>query len=273
VYSVGDVATLAGLSVRMLRHYDEIGLLRPHRVDPHTGYRSYHPSQLARLHRILALKGLGFTLAQVHRIVDANVSPEELRGMLRLRQEELVEEIEANQQRLQRAEHHIALIDLETNMAPVAISMKRVEPLRVAELSAPFEAFGPEIGPILHRLYPAIFSLLAEHSITPTGPAIARYEEGVDGTHMVFASVPVAPGTGTDDCPGASIVTLPAFAQAVSTIHHGPMATIDATYSALLQWVEANSLRTFGYSREIYLDCPPDEQQWVTELQFPVGPA
>jgi threonine aldolase len=56
--SIGDFARHGRISVRMLRHYDTIGLLRPAFVDQETGYRSYDAGQLSRLNRIVALKGL-----------------------------------------------------------------------------------------------------------------------------------------------------------------------------------------------------------------------
>lgn len=60
--NIGDFARHGRVSVRMLRHYDAIGLLTPARVDPHSGYRSYQVGQLAQLNRIVALKELGFTV-------------------------------------------------------------------------------------------------------------------------------------------------------------------------------------------------------------------
>ena len=62
---IGDFARLSQVSVVALRHYDEIGLLRPVKVDPFTGYRYYSTDQLPRLNRILALKDLGFSLEQI----------------------------------------------------------------------------------------------------------------------------------------------------------------------------------------------------------------
>ena len=78
MFSIGDFARHGRVSVRMLRHYDAIGLLRPAAVDRATGYRSYEAQQLARLNRIVALKDLGFTLQQVQSILDDKVSVEEL---------------------------------------------------------------------------------------------------------------------------------------------------------------------------------------------------
>ena len=86
--TIGDFARHGRVSIRMLRHYDAIGLLRPAHVDPSSGYRFYHAAQLSRLNRIVALKDLGFTLQQVQAILDEDVSTEELRGMLRLRRAE-----------------------------------------------------------------------------------------------------------------------------------------------------------------------------------------
>ena len=89
MFTIGDFARHGRVSVRMLRHYDATGLLRPAHVDPATGYRHYTAAQLARLNRVIALKDLGFTLQQVQDILDEKVTTEELRGMLRLRRAEL----------------------------------------------------------------------------------------------------------------------------------------------------------------------------------------
>src|SRR5215470_884931 len=97
MFSIGDFAWHGRVSVRMLRHYDAVGLLRPARVDPVTGYRSYEAHQLSRLNRIVALKNLGFTLQQVRSILDDRVSADEPRGMLRLRHVELQSQISADE--------------------------------------------------------------------------------------------------------------------------------------------------------------------------------
>src|SRR3712207_9304726 len=98
--SIGHFARHGRVSVRMLRHYDAIGLLQPAYVDRVTGYRSYEAKQLSRLNRIVALKGLGFTLQQVRSILDDEVSIEELSGMLRLREAELQSQIRAEERRV-----------------------------------------------------------------------------------------------------------------------------------------------------------------------------
>ena len=89
MFVIGEFAQHGRVSVRMLRHYDAIGLLRPAHVDPVTGYRFYQAAQLADLNRIVALKDLGFTLEQVRVLLDEDVSVEQVRGMLALRRADL----------------------------------------------------------------------------------------------------------------------------------------------------------------------------------------
>jgi DNA-binding transcriptional MerR regulator len=92
MFSIGEFARFAGVSVRTVRYYDEVGLLPPVAVDPATGYRSYGADQLARLHRIVALKELGLSLRQLQPLLD-DLDPTELRGMLQLRRAELEDRV------------------------------------------------------------------------------------------------------------------------------------------------------------------------------------
>jgi len=73
MFSIGEFARHGRVSVRMLRHYDTIGLLRPACDDPVSGYRLYQASQLAELNRVIVLKDLGFTLEQVIAILGERV--------------------------------------------------------------------------------------------------------------------------------------------------------------------------------------------------------
>src|SRR5258707_10827250 len=82
---IGEFSKLVQVPVATLRYYDQVGLLKPISVDRFTGYRYYSASQLPHLHRILALKGLGFSLEQVGAVPAEGVTPEEKRGILRLR--------------------------------------------------------------------------------------------------------------------------------------------------------------------------------------------
>ena len=91
---IGDFSKLSQVSIKALRLYDEMGLLKPISVDRSSGYRFYSASQLPRLNRIIALKDLGFSLEQITQLLNEEVSPEQIRGMLRLKQADLQQQIE-----------------------------------------------------------------------------------------------------------------------------------------------------------------------------------
>jgi DNA-binding transcriptional MerR regulator len=136
MFSIGDFAKLGRVSVRMLRHYDAIGLLRPAAVDPASGYRFYNADQLRRLNRVIALKDLGFTLQQVQAILDDKVDVVELRGMLRLRRAQIEAQLADDATRLAGVEARLRMIEKEGHMGTEDVVLKEVAPLRVATLSA-----------------------------------------------------------------------------------------------------------------------------------------
>jgi DNA-binding transcriptional MerR regulator len=82
MFRIGEFSKIAQVSGRLLRYYDELGLLKPVRIDRETGYRYYSVEQLPRLNRILALKELGLTLDQIARLLEGSISTDEIRGML-----------------------------------------------------------------------------------------------------------------------------------------------------------------------------------------------
>src|SRR6202167_1548722 len=116
MFTIGELARLGDISVRMLRHYDEIGLLRPAWVDPVTGYRGYTIAQLRDLNRIVALRGLGFSLAEVRQLL-SGLTADELRGMLLLRRTELERQLAADRSSLARVEVRLRAIERENELA------------------------------------------------------------------------------------------------------------------------------------------------------------
>src|SRR6185503_33387 len=106
MFKIGDFSRLGQVSTRMLRHYDQLGLLKPGQIDRFTGYRYYTIDQLARLNRIIALKELGFSLEQVALLLAeaGELSGEKLRGMLTLRRAEIARELQDKQSQLGEVE-------------------------------------------------------------------------------------------------------------------------------------------------------------------------
>ncbi|GAA0391754.1 MerR family transcriptional regulator [Microbispora corallina] len=269
MFTIGDFARLGRVSVRMLRHYDALGLLRPARVDHVTGYRYYEAGQLSRLNRLIALKDLGLSLQQIGTILEEKVGPEELHGMLRLRRAELEARMAEDTARLARVEARLRMIETEGVM-PVDIVIKSVPPVRLAELSGVAESYEPDkIGPVIQPLYDELFMRLHQAGLAVTGPAVAYYEQVPEGV-LVHAGAPVnaEPGAVYD----FEIVDLPEIEEAATIVHHGSMDDVDATGQRLAQWIEDNGYRSIGLAREVYhVYGHGDPATWVTELQEAVS--
>ena len=86
---IGEFSKLSRVSIRMLRHYDDIGLLKPAEIDEFTGYRYYHEEQLFIIGRITSLKDMGFALADIIKILDVYDDKEKMDAFLSERQKEL----------------------------------------------------------------------------------------------------------------------------------------------------------------------------------------
>jgi DNA-binding transcriptional MerR regulator len=272
MFAIGEFARHGRVSVRMLRHYDAIGLLEPVHVDAATGYRFYEASQLSRLNRIVALKDLGFTLQQVASIISDDISTAELRGMLLLRRAELEQQITIGAARLAEVESRLLAIESEASEPP-AVVVKRIPGTRVAELTGVAAGYEPEfITPVIQPLYHELSCLLAEAGIAVTGPGVAYYRDAGDdaGSIEVHAALPVADQTGAEHA--FSVVELGEISVAATMIHQGSMDNVLPSYQALARWIDANGYQSTGYPREVTLKHSEVPDDWVTELQEPIMP-
>jgi DNA-binding transcriptional MerR regulator/effector-binding domain-containing protein len=270
MFTIGDFATMGRVSVRMLRHYDAIGLLRPARVDEFTGYRYYEADQLRRLNRLVALKDLGFTLAEVAKIVDDAFDTAELRGMLRLRRAQVAQQIAADNDRLVRIEARLRMIEREGAMSTRNVTVKSVQPVRIASTSGVAQSTSHEdVGPVIQGLFGTLFQTLGPAGIEPAGPAIATYAPTDDGRLTVTAACPINDDVTVD---GIDIAVLDRIGEAACYLHEGKMNSIGEGYQTLATWIEDNGYRTDGTAREVYvLSHPEPEERWQTELQMPIA--
>ncbi|MBA3350452.1 MAG: MerR family transcriptional regulator [Actinobacteria bacterium] len=111
-YSVGEVAQLAGVTVRTLHHYDEVGLLSPGGRSA-GGYRRYNEGDLERLERVLFYRELGFPLEEIATILQESTDPSShLRWQHRLLRERIV-----------RLEEMVGLIEKEMEAKQMGVSL------------------------------------------------------------------------------------------------------------------------------------------------------
>ncbi|GAA4822357.1 MerR family transcriptional regulator [Actinomycetospora corticicola] len=140
-WSTREIADLAGTSLRSVRHYHDVGLL-PEPERRSNGYKQYGVTHLIRLLRITRLVGLGFGLAQIAELGDADEHPEEA---LRALDADLVAQIE----RLQEVREEVAAM-LEARL-PTDLPAEFAVVGKAATLSEPDRRFATVMG----RLLPA----------------------------------------------------------------------------------------------------------------------
>lgn len=260
---IGDFARLGQVSVRMLRNYDELGLLTPAHIDQWTNYRSYTAHQLARLNRIVALKDLGFGLEVVGKLLDEHLTLEQLQGMLRLRRAELAQELRSTSERLAAVESRLRLIERKASMSEREFVVKALPAIRLAQRSttvATQDDVGAQVGPMFDGVANALVAAGGQ-----LGLAVGYYATTDDGLEC-HAGFPYA-GPAAE---GFEIGELPVVSDAVTLVHLGSMATIAESWQAIGGWLGDNGAEPSGACRELYLETPMgDQDSWVTELQQP----
>lgn len=265
---IGEFSRISKVSIKTLRFYDEAGLLHPNRVDDFTGYRYYTFSQLARLHRILALKEMGFPLEQIGRLLDDNLSAEQLRGMLKARRSEIQARLDDEMERLARVEARLRLLEKENLMSQVEVVIKTVEPMTIASVRDTIPTYGEQ-----GHLWQDLEGYLAMQRVRPLGSCFTMYHDEEYKERDVDAEVCEPIAAGLSESKRVRVRTLPG-AQVASAVHRGPYQTLSEAIESIVQWIENNGYRITGPEREIYLvpgrNGSQTDPDTVTEVQFPV---
>lgn len=267
---IGEFARLSQVSVKTLRYYDALGILRPALVDPESGYRLYDIGQLVEVVRILALKDCGFALEEIARLLRVH-DTQALELLLHQRiaaQERLVVDEQARLQRLLARTKQLAEAD---RMPLYDVALKQTEPLTLVGLRETV-ATTAEIGPFAQK----VVRSSAQRAVVSAGPLIHLYyddsllEDGFD----LFAGMPVT--ALPTDMSGLNCVRLPGGEPIACVIYRGDYPAIHSAYGALDRWLSTSPYRLAGPCREIYHRDPShtdDPTTYITEIQYPLQPA
>jgi DNA-binding transcriptional MerR regulator len=272
MFKIGTFSQLTGVTVKALRFYDRMGLLKPAEVDRFTGYRYYTVTQIDRLNRILALKDLGLSLEEIGRVLCENPSPAEIRGMLRLKQAQLRQTIDEEQARLQRVEARLRQIEREGQLPTHEVVIREVGAQRVLShrevLACP-----AEISPLFMRVRQAL------KAVEQIGPALALYHHGEYREYDldVEVAIPVldsAPQTlSLDEQRNLQAHILPAVEVASTMCRMETQADIYAANRDLGIWITENGYRLAeGPCREVYAAASCAGEPLIFEVQLPIDP-
>ena len=275
MFRIGEFSQIARVSGRLLRYYDNIGLLRPQRIDPETGYRYYSAGQLERLNRILALKDLGLSLDQVARMLDEKISAAEIRGMLALKKADVERSLAEEAARLRHIESRLTQIEQQGSLADYDVVVKSAPETPVLSTRAVYLSFD-EVIAALREIAQAV----------RTQVAAAAREKMIVVAHCDFddenldleigvtlnraVNKPVRLPSGAQ----LALTELPASATLATIVRSGPLYQSHLAFGRLGVWMEANDYAIAGPCRELFLDMPfqtPSDP--AVEIQFPVTKA
>ena len=265
MYQIGAFSKICQVSVKTLRHYDRIGLLRPAEVDRFTGYRYYDRSQLERMLLIQRLKRYGFSLYEVQALLDCK--PETLHNALLQQHDRLL----VQQQELGVTIHDLTLYlntwernDAMEMQSQTEIKLLQTTPTPVLSLRQTMSV--DDWG----RWYGTLFERIAKERLTPNGVFGAMYhDEAFDrDASDTELFVGITEADRADRVIGAQ--------KCAMAVHKGVYSTLSETYAALMAWIEERGFALDGAPYDLYTKTARDglaPQDWETEVYFPVRKA
>ena len=275
---IGEFSRLSRISVRMLRHYDQVGLLKPAEQDAQTGYRRYAVSQLAEANRITVLRDLGFPIREIGRLAHADDG--ELARALDDRARELEEGIGREQRRLADLRRFRQEVEAGGAAVSCEVTLVSVPPYQVVALRMELADYDEE-----RRAWERLGALMGERGITPSEPYTEYCEfcnEGAgsgssgragDDTAVVVEVAVATDAHGEDDGP-LCFYRSAALPLAASIKVYGPYENIAPVYASFARWLEDHpALRMAGPTREVAHRGPwnaEDSQDYLTEFLVPV---
>jgi len=275
MFRIGEFSKIAQVSGRLLRFYDEIGLLSPDFTDAQTGYRYYSAQQLPRLNRILVLKELGLSLEQIAQFLERDASIDEIRGMLTLRKAQIEQTLQEEATRLRMVESRLQQIDVHGQIQEPDVVLKSVPAqqfLSIREVLPDISAVQGRVRKILN----VVPATVGEHSLDYIAVLIHSpvYEPDAFDVEIGYLFTGKAPKrVSLSEDRILTVRELPAVESMATLVHVGRVRDSHQGYDRLATWLEHNQWQVIGTGREIMMQLPqstPDDEA-VIELQLPAS--
>lgn len=271
MFKIGAFAELGGVTIKTLRYYDKIGLLRPAHIDEESGYRYYTADQLLTLRRIAHFKKQGLTLEKISPLLSEATSLSDAEDMLLNQRQELERQLEEARLQMDEIELRLARIhQQEAALAEESCSIRRVEPLLVASLRA---VVPPQQRCLLLDELKQYVSACGEDADKEL-ILIRHYTTNDNGADSdLEVAIPLS--TAIPPSKAISVHRLPGFEAAASYMHRcNPYEDHCLAIDTLQHWIKERGYRPIKKTpvREIYWTSDQDiyGQLRVAEILLPV---
>ncbi|MDF2567454.1 MAG: merR [Oscillospiraceae bacterium] len=269
MFKIGDFSKLSKISIRMLRHYNDLGLLIPERIDEFTGYRYYSASQLVLANRISLLKAMGFSLNSITKIIEEYNDSESLRKYLLVKHEEIKEQAESMERQLLLLETTIQKLGKDFDVMNIDVVLKEIPERYVASVRKVIAHYNQE-GLLWEKLIKGIEA----NSIKTVNPCypIAVFHDQDYKENDVDVEVQVSVDGMYSDTEEVKFKTIPAIGVA-SVIVKGSYDQLSEANEAIANWITDNQYEICGAMFNINHVSPgtdPNPENWETEVCYPV---
>ena len=263
---IGEFSKLSRVSIRMLRHYDDIGLLKPAEIDHFTGYRYYREDQLFVISRITALKDMGFALVDIVRILEVYDDKNELDTFLTTRQKELEAQAKETEYKMMLLETARNRLRKEKNMS-FDVTVKTIP-----------ERYAATVHTIIPRYEDegVAWNMMNEcrQPLVPADPcyAAAEFLDNEYKEENVEIIVSMSVKGKYQDTEHVKFKTLSPV-KVSSCIVKGCYHQMGEAYATVVSWIKDNGYKINGPMFNIYHVGPVQTQnpdEFVTEACFPV---
>jgi DNA-binding transcriptional MerR regulator len=264
--SIGDFSRATLMSVKMLRHYHQIGLLEPADVNAHTGYRSYTADQIPTAQVIRRFRELQMPLERIRDVLAAPDSA--TRNAL------IASHLDALQASMAETQAAVAslrsLLGAGVEDRALEVTYRNVEATPAASISETIEI--ASLGLWLRGALGELRANLTGQDVLMAGPAGGIYDCDLYATERGQATVFI-PSVGELQAAGrVKFTVIPAVELAIVT-HRGSVEELDLAYGALAAHVAHHEIGVDGPIREYYTVADtdtPDSSAWRTEIGWPV---
>jgi DNA-binding transcriptional MerR regulator len=267
--SSGEFARRSRLSQKALRLYDQLGLLRPARVEPDSGYRRYRESQLATARLIAMLRRLDMPLAQVGALL-ATTDPAQRVRLLAAYWESVEDRVAAQRElaahlraRLSQGEGMTEMFDVQLRDVPEQLVLTQQRHLLVAELPGWLSTVMPQQDKVARHLG----GLAAPQFV------IFHGEVNQDSDGPVEVCTPI--DLDREPSVAEPVRREPAHREAYVRLRKAQVAfpQILSAYDAVMHWIGTNGLSASAAPREIYFCenfAAADASDQVCDVACPV---
>lgn len=278
MFRIGEFSKLAQVSGRQLRHYDHLGLLVPEHTDPFTGYRYYTAQQLPRLNRILALKDLGLSLEEIGRLLNENISSDEIRGLLTAKKAQVEAALREELARFRYIESRIEQIDKLGQLDEYAPVLKSIPKQRLIA-TRHFCESRPEAIQVMQEIIETLPRVIGQSYIGHFAALLYSELFEEDALDLEMGCLLSEDYRGKfhplslHDGSFLQVTELEAVDTMLSVTRIGLAQLGHGSYSSAAYWMTANGYQMAGVVREIFIQppYPGKEEETVTEIQIPVA--